>query len=193
MAFADVLYRLGRMIGLYGPDREDYEPEDEPLEEEEYEAWGEEPVRAAAGRGAQADAYARPRSRYARQDEEEPAPRRPVRDNVVHMPSRDGREARESQAPLRHSAIIMYVRRKEDGQQIISYVLEGRSVILNCEEIDDAQCQRVLDMVSGAAFALSGTVERISHRNYLVAPTGVEIVRSEAELRGDRDRMFLAR
>jgi cell division inhibitor SepF len=179
MAFADVLYRLGRMIGLYGPDREDYEPEDEPLEEEEYEAWGEEPVRAAAGRGAQADAYARPRSRYARQDEEEPAPRRPVRDNVVHMPSRDGREARESQAPLRHSAIIMYVRRKEDGQQIISYVLEGRSVILNCEEIDDAQCQRVIDILSGAAFALGGRIQRVSHRNYLFVPASVEIVSGE--------------
>ncbi|HML45603.1 MAG TPA: cell division protein SepF [Clostridia bacterium] len=179
MAFADVLHRLGQMIGLYAPDQEVYEAEDDPFEEEEYEAWEEEPVRAAAGRGAQAGAYVRPKTRFARQDEDEPAPRRPVRDNVVHMPSRDGREVREPQAPSRHSAIIMYVRRKEDGQQIISYVLEGRSVILNCEEIDDAQCQRVIDILSGAAFALGGRIQRVSHRNYLFVPASVEIVSGE--------------
>ena len=71
--------------------------------------------------------------------------------------------------------------------QIINYLLEGLNVILNFEEVDDAQCQRVLDMVSGAAFALRGSVERISHRNYLVAPTGVEIVRPEASARAARE------
>lgn len=177
MAFADVLHRLGQMIGLYGADQEVYEAEDDPFEDEEYEAWEEEPVHATAGRGAQAGAYARPKTRFARLEEDEPAPRRPVRDNVVPMPGRES--ARESQAPSRHSAIIMYVRRKEDGQQIISYVLEGRSVILNCEEIDDAQCQRVIDILSGAAFALGGRIQRVSHRNYLFVPASVEIVSGE--------------
>lgn len=109
--------------------------------------------------------------------------------NVIDMPER-GHEY-ESPLPKAQSVqtgtIIFCVRRKDDSSQIINYLLEGLNVILNFEEVDDAQCQRVLDMVSGAAFALRGSVERISHRNYLVAPTGVEIVRPEASARAARE------
>ena len=163
--------------------------------------------------GFQYNRIAKPKAAPTRRPIEEPTPiqslfgRRPAQDprhaqrmdNVIRMPEREERASSFSSAPALERAvgqgktIIFCVRRKDDSSQIITYLLSGINVILNFEEIDDAQCQRVLDMVSGAAFALSGTVERISHRNYLVAPTGVEIVRSEAELRGDRDRMFLAR
>jgi cell division inhibitor SepF len=84
-------------------------------------------------------------------------------------------------ASSRHSEIIVYVRRKDDAQQIIGYVLEERSVILNCESIDDAQCQRVIDMLGGAAYAIGGHVQRVSHRNYLFAPANVEVSSSDSQ------------
>ncbi len=116
--------------------------------------------------------------------------------NVIRLPERE--DYGEPEIPVRQtggmaSTIIFCVRRKDDSSQIINYLLSGINVILNFEEVDDAQCQRVLDMVSGAAFALQGSVERISHRNYLVAPTGVEIVRSEQQGRNQRDGMYATR
>lgn len=126
-----------------------------------------------------------------------PQQRQPQQANkVIRLPERE--EYGEPEIPARHtggaaSTIIFCVRRKDDSSQIINYLLSGINVILNFEEVDDAQCQRVLDMVSGAAFALQGSVERISHRNYLVAPTGVEIVRSEQQGKNQRDGMYATR
>jgi len=220
MALSDVLRKLARLIGLYSDDEASYEDagyDEYPQPEEPYY---EEPARQETGYqsgygsgGSYVRAGAKPKAAPTRRPIEEPTPiqslfgRRPAQDprhaqrmdNVIRMPEREERASSFSSAPALERAvgqgktIIFCVRRKDDSSQIITYLLSGINVILNFEVIDDAQCQRVLDMVSGAAFALSGTVERISHRNYLVAPTGVEIVRSEAELRGDRDRMFLAR
>lgn len=169
MAFADVLHRLGQLIGLYSADDEQYEDEEE--FSEEFDEEEEEDVQVSAGNGGRGAPIRKSRERPATSSNT-------VRNNVVQMPARDGREA-PAAVTTRHSATIMYVRRKEDGQQIISYVLEGRSVILNCEEIDDAQCQRVIDILSGAAFALGGRIQRISHRNYLFVPASVDIVNGE--------------
>ncbi len=134
-----------------------------------------------------------------RQQREQPQqPQQQYRpDNVIRFPDRDEYDEPEPMSRQATggfaSTIIFCVRRKDDSSQIINYLLSGINVILNFEEVDDAQCQRVLDMVSGAAFALQGTVERISHRNYLVAPTGVEIVRSETQARNQRDGMYATR
>jgi hypothetical protein len=81
------------------------------------------------------------------------------------------------------STIIFCVRRKEDSSEIINYLLAGLNVILTFEDVDDVQCQRVLDFVGGAAFALEGSVEKISYRNYFVAPRGAAVVRSESQMR----------
>ena len=74
--------------------------------------------------------------------------------------------------------MIVCVRRVEDSQNIINSLIEGRSVMLNLEEIDDTQRQRVIDMLGGAAFALRGKMLRVSHRTYLLAPSTVDVVNS---------------
>lgn len=206
MAFSDVLQSLGRFIGLYSDDGDQYE---EPVydEYEQPEVTYEEPVEQDGGYqsgygsgGSYVRAGARPKPAAPRRPIEEPSPAQslfgrgkqkqspPYPDNVIRMPERDDQMQvlPTGQATGQASTIIFCVRRKDDSSQIINYLISGVNVILNFEEIDDAQCQRVLDMISGAAFALRGTVERISHRNYLVAPTGVEIVRSEAQGREER-------
>jgi FtsZ-interacting cell division protein YlmF len=199
MALGDVLHRLGSIIGLYP---EYQEPDDlgEDFEDTyEDDLYDEADVRRASGRSNYASNYSVSAggSKGARTTPlrstrsslyDDPPPRRTssaheARDNVVQMPMRE-KAAPASAAPAqpaapRHSEMIVYVRRKEDAQQIISYVLEGRSVILNCEVIDDTQCQRVIDMLAGAAFAIEGRVQRVSHRNYLFAPSTVEIVSGE--------------
>ena len=194
MAFADVLQRIGRIIGLYSEDDTGYdEQEGEYIQQEppEYDQ-PEQPVYTTMGmNGSYTSSGARPKPQRggresARQGwriHQAPSQPRYAPDNVIPMPERE--DVEEVEPPLagggRSSTIIFCVRRKDDSSQIINYLLTGVNVILNFEELDDGQVQRVLDMVSGAAFALRGTVERISHRNYLVAPTGVEIVRSGAE------------
>lgn len=88
--------------------------------------------------------------------------------------------------PASRQTLIHLVRRLDDAEQIIDHMLSGGNVIVNMEEIDDTLKRRVLDVVSGAAYALEATVQRISYGTYYVAPSGQEIL-TNASVR-DRDR-----
>lgn len=146
-----------------------------------------QPSRRASRFGQRAAQPQQNQPRMPRDRREEPY-RAPRGSNVVDMPREREYESPLPKAqPTQTGTIIFCVRRKDDSSQIINYLIDGLNIIMNLEEVDEAQCQRVLDLVSGAAFALRGSVERISHRNYLVAPTGVEIVRPEAAARASRD------
>ena len=182
----------------YGQPEMDYEPE-QAYDDQTYQTnygSGSSYMRAGA-RPVRNQAQAAPPRRPAPeqagrarqpQQQPQPQPRQARYDNVIPLPEREARGAEPSPAqPAQASTIIFCVRRKDDSSLIIDYLLHGVNVILNFEEVDDVQCQRVLDMVSGAAYALRASVERISHRNYLVAPTGVKIVRGETQGREARE------
>ena len=79
--------------------------------------------------------------------DEEPvySSRRAAPNNVVQMPPRAESETRK------HSEMIVCVRRIEDSQNIINSLIEGKSLMLNLEEIDDTQRQRVIDMLGGGS------------------------------------------
>lgn len=91
---------------------------------------------------------------------------------------------RQGQGRQIAATMIYLVRQLEDAEEIIAHMLDGGNVIVNMEDIDEVLKQRLLDMISGASFALDCSVKRISYRNYFIAPSGEEIVSNM----GVRDR-----
>lgn len=71
----------------------------------------------------------------------------------------------------------------EEGRRITSLLLEGKVVFLDVEDIDVKISQRVLDYVSGASFAIDGTLQQMSHSTYVIAPPAVYISGDFAEQR----------
>ena len=63
----------------------------------------------------------------------------------------------------------------EDSREITETLLAGRTVILNLEGMDLEIAQRIIDFISGAAFAISGNLQKISNYIFLVTPTNVDI------------------
>ena len=63
----------------------------------------------------------------------------------------------------------------DNSRDITETLLEGRTVILNLEGLDLEIAQRIIDFTSGAAFAISGNLQKISNYIFLVTPTNVEI------------------
>lgn len=63
----------------------------------------------------------------------------------------------------------------EDSREITETLLSGRTVILNLEGLDLDVAQRIIDFTSGAAFAISGNLQKISNYIFLVTPTNVDI------------------
>ena len=63
----------------------------------------------------------------------------------------------------------------DDAREISETLLSGRTVILNLEGLDLEIAQRIIDFTSGATFAISGNLQKISNYIFLVTPTNVDI------------------
>ena len=63
----------------------------------------------------------------------------------------------------------------DDSREITETLLSGRTVILNLEGMDLEIAQRIIDFISGATFAISGNLQKISNYIFLVTPTNVDI------------------
>ena len=63
----------------------------------------------------------------------------------------------------------------EDAREITETLLSGRTVILNLEGLDLEVAQRIIEFTSGATYAISGNLQKISNYIFLVTPTNVDI------------------
>jgi cell division inhibitor SepF len=61
---------------------------------------------------------------------------------------------------------------------------DGIPVIINLTEMDDAGAKRLVDFAAGLAFALRGSIEKVTNRVFLLSPPNVEV--------SDSDRRKLA-
>ncbi|MBA2308647.1 MAG: cell division protein SepF [Pseudonocardiales bacterium] len=57
---------------------------------------------------------------------------------------------------------------------------EGSPVIMNLTDLDDAAAKRLVDFAAGLAFALRGSIEKVTSRVFLLSPPGVEVAPSDA-------------
>ena len=73
----------------------------------------------------------------------------------------------------------------DDSREITETLLAGRPVILNLEGMDLEVAQRIIDFISGAAFAISGNLQKISNYIFLVTPTNVDISGDLQDLLGN--------
>lgn len=71
--------------------------------------------------------------------------------------------------------IVYYPKTPEDVMVLIKHLKMNNPAVVNLEDIDEETAQRILDFLSGAVCALSGTAHRISGNLFLFSPKGVEI------------------
>ncbi len=64
----------------------------------------------------------------------------------------------------------------EDAQNIIDNLKARKPVIVNMEELDVAAAQRILDFISGAIYAINGTIAKISRGIFVVAPNNYDVI-----------------
>ncbi len=109
-------------------------------------------------------------------------------DNVVHFGNRaQSRVKAEKAAPAASTGsnlpisggmkmIVYHPVSYEDTQIIIDNLKNRKPVIVNMEELDVECAQRILDFLSGAVYALSGTMCKISRGIFVVAPNNYDVV-----------------
>ena len=71
--------------------------------------------------------------------------------------------------------IIYYPKTPEDVMVLIKHLKMNNPAVVNLDNLDENTAQRILDFLSGAVCALSGSAHRISGNMFLLSPKGVEI------------------
>jgi cell division inhibitor SepF len=77
--------------------------------------------------------------------------------------------------------VVMHPRTLEDGQAIADQVKAKRPVIVNLDLADDKSQQRLLNFLSGVAYAVDGGLRQVGDSIYLVTPNNVEVDNVERE------------
>ena len=118
-------------------------------------------------------------------EKETTAPRRrPLLDPEPKKPARESRlQGGGETVPMPNVAamkmIVYHPVSYEDAQNIIDNLKSRKPVIVNMEELDVAAAQRILDFISGAIYALSGTIAKISRGIFVVAPANYDVIGNE--------------
>jgi len=116
--------------------------------------------------------------------------RRGKEDSVVSFGGRSGGSARErfsgrtpasasgSNLPISGAMkmIVYHPVSYEDTQAIIDNLKNRKPVIVNMEELELETAMRILDFLSGAVYALNGTMCKISRSIFVVAPNNYDVV-----------------
>ncbi len=64
----------------------------------------------------------------------------------------------------------------EDSQAIVDNLRARKPVIVNMVDLERELAQRVIDFMSGAVYALSGTIRRVSYGIFVIVPSNITIV-----------------
>ncbi|KAF5071543.1 cell division protein SepF [Proteiniclasticum sp. QWL-01] len=118
------------------------------------------------------------------QDEVDAAEVSPQENNVI-KPSFFKRREKETAGPaairpaVEEQAVnIIRPEAFDDAMAIVNEVRAGEIIVINTARMDLKSAQRLLDFVSGAAFALDGDIQEVMEAVYVVTPCGVSLKNS---------------
>ena len=63
----------------------------------------------------------------------------------------------------------------DESREITDTLLNGCTVVLNFEGLDVDVAQRIIDFTSGATYAISGNLQKISNYIFIATPQSVEL------------------
>jgi len=103
--------------------------------------------------------------------------------NVVSMGNRGKSRSKVVGLPTAGNVKVIVYRPVcyEETQSIIDNLKSRKSVIVNMEDLEISCAQRILDFMSGAIYALNGTIFKVSKGIFVVAPMNVDVVGNDRE------------
>lgn len=82
-------------------------------------------------------------------------------------------------APVERSKMKLVLKnpeRFEEAAEIADNLVEKRAVLMNLEACGADVSRRLIDFLSGVAYALGGKIKRVSAQAYILTPTNVDLV-----------------
>lgn len=121
-------------------------------------------------------------------EEEEPAPTPPPRTSRRTAPAEPAYTAPSGMESRRDSRVVninttaqlqvvlVKPERFDNVSEIADHLRDKHAVVLNLENTDKNIARRLVDFLSGCAYAVDGKIKKVAASAYLITPFNVEIV-----------------
>lgn len=107
-------------------------------------------------------------------DYEEPDPRDREREKVSNIGSRNKVVNINATAKLQ-VGIFKPERFGEETRTIADELMKTNTVVLNLEDTNKDMARRILDFLSGVAYANNGKIKRVATNTYIIIPSNVDL------------------
>ena len=84
----------------------------------------------------------------------------------------------EANATLEGTALELKIFKPTNMVQLlpaVDHLRAGKTVLLNLEEVEGSLCRRMIDFISGAAYAMKLTIKKATGNSYCIAPNDVNV------------------
>jgi cell division inhibitor SepF len=146
-----------------------------------------EPVRGGLGPSAVRGALAMDTDALRDPALRDPALRDPTLREPTRLPERPAvPEQRLGGAAALARITTLQPRSYNEARTIGERYRDGVPVIMNLTELDDAAAKRLVDFAAGLAFALRGSIDKVTSRVFLLTPADVEVSADDARRLAER-------
>ncbi|MGB7604587.1 MAG: cell division protein SepF [Lutisporaceae bacterium] len=109
------------------------------------------------------------------QDEQEDAvSARPQIESITSLKKNNVVNLHSASLPMK--VVVVEPSSYDEVQDICNNLKSKKPIIINFENIDKDVARRMVDFISGAVFALDGTIQKVSNGIVVVAPSNVDIL-----------------
>lgn len=112
--------------------------------------------------------------------EEFPAPRRSSRRDDDFDDAFESRRSNKDKVVNIHTTtqlqvVLVKAERYDNSTEIADHLKERRTVVLNLETTNKDVARRVLDFLSGVAYAIGGRIQRVANNTFIITPYNVDL------------------
>ncbi|MBO5008897.1 MAG: cell division protein SepF [Clostridia bacterium] len=103
----------------------------------------------------------------------EPRPRYSERDfGSSHTPSHSGRKSKvvNIHATTQLKVVVLQPTTYNDATEIAGHLKDKKPVVVNLEKLDKETARKIVDFLSGAVYALDGSMQKVSNGILLLVP-----------------------
>ena len=98
-------------------------------------------------------------------------------DEDEELSAKDGGKVQAPEVSIEGQVELKICKPKTFEQALgaVDYLVSGRTVLLNLEDIDRSLSRRIIDFISGASYALGLTIKKATNDSYFIAPREVDV------------------
>ena len=104
-----------------------------------------------------------------------PSPYESVSSEYTSLPRR-GNKVVNINATTQLAVVLVKPERFENAAEIADHLKDKRTVVLNLEQTNKDVARRLVDFLSGVAYANEGKIKKVANSTYIITPYNVDIM-----------------